>query len=376
MNKNKKILITLGDVSGIGPEIVIKALNSVKMSVETQDMCIVGNRDVFFKTALELGLPVPKGLEIIDIPFNLSNLKIGESTRESGKHSLLSLKKCCELTKDNFVRAIMTAPISKKSLNMAGHHYSGQTEVLKDFLGTGSLCKNTNKPINITASSKKGYQRIKGGIKRVISNLNTSNKLYGPEMMFVAGELRVMLLTRHLKLSEITQNLSTEKIMCSIITLKNSLEKDFKIKDPKIAICGLNPHAGENGVFGLEEEYFFRPAINQLRERYAINVEGPFPADSLWAKAAKSFMINQKPEYDAYVACYHDQGLIPVKMLAMDTAVNLTINLPVIRTSPCHGTAYDIAGKNKADYRSMIESVKLADDLSSNKEIPLVKEKI
>ncbi len=365
MNDNKKILITIGDVAGIGPEIVIKALNSVKTGIEYKDICIVGNEDIFYRTALELGLPVPRNIEIVNIPVDISRLKYGAPSQETGKHSLLSLKKSCEMAKEGYARAIVTAPISKKSLNMANFHYSGQTEILKEFLGSGSLYKNL-------AESRQNSQSLKDSIKNLLSKFKNQNKLYGPEMLFVAENLRVLLLTRHVKLSEIPQNLSLEKILASIITLKLSLEFDFGIKEPKIALCGLNPHAGENGIFGLEEEYFFNPAVKQLKEKYSVNIEGPFPADTLWAIAAKAFMANEKPKYDAYIACYHDQGLIPVKMLAMDYAVNTTINLPVIRTSPCHGTAYDIAGKNKANYTSMIEAVKLANKLSSDKKRQLI----
>lgn len=360
MENSKKILITLGDAGGIGPETVIKALNSVKTGIEFNDICIVGNEDIFFRTALELGLPAPKGIEVVNIPFDMSKLQYAKPTPENGKHSLLSLKKCCDLAKNGFARAIVTAPISKKSLNMAGYHYSGQTEILKEYLGSGHLYKKI-------VDSRQNNCSIKENIKKIISRFKNTSKFYGPEMLFVAEELRVLLLTRHIKLSEISQNLNLEKIIGSIITLKLSLETDFNINEPKIALCGLNPHAGENGIFGLEEEYFLIPAVKQLREKYSVNIEGPFPADTLWAKAAKSYMSNKKPEYDAYIACYHDQGLIPVKMLAMDYAVNTTINLPVIRTSPCHGTAYDIAGKNKADYRSIIEAIKLANRLSSDK---------
>ena len=357
MSENKKILITLGDVGGIGPEIAIKALNSI--DIKSEDICIVGSKEIFYKTAVELGLHVPKISEIIDIPFDLSKLKIGEPTKENGKHSMLCLIKCCDLVKKGFARAIVTAPVSKKSINMAGYNYSGQTEILKKFLGAGFLDKNKD------VQTPKKYQLFKGNIKKVFSKLNNSKKLYGPEMLFVAKDLRVLLLTRHIKLCEVSQNLCAEKILASIIILKYSLENDFNIKNPKIALCGLNPHAGENGVFGLEEEYFFTPAIKQLREKYSIDIEGPFSADTLWVKAARAFNNNKKLPYDAYVSCYHDQGLIPVKMLAMETAVNTTINLPVIRTSPCHGTAFDLVGKNKADFQSMFEAIKLADNISS-----------
>lgn len=338
MTSDKKILITLGDIGGIGPEIVLKALNSFNV----KGIIVIGNGEAFYKTAFELDLPMPQNIEIVDIPFDYSKIKIGEPTPESGKHSMASLVKACDLTKEGKARAIVTAPISKKSINMAGFNFTGQTEILKKYLKESR-------------------------IKRVLDSFNQSNKSNGPEMLFVADNLRVMLLTRHIKIGEVSQNLKTDNILASILTLNNSLEKDFNVSNPKIALCALNPHGGENGILGLEEEYFLIPAINQLREKHSINIEGPFPSDTLWAKTAKSCLSGEKPYYDAYVACYHDQGLIPIKMLAMDTAVNVTINLPVIRTSPCHGTAYDIAGMNIADHRSMVEAIKLAESISSVK---------
>jgi 4-hydroxythreonine-4-phosphate dehydrogenase len=345
MTNNKKILITLGDVGGIGPEVVIKALCSGKIGVSLDDICIVGNSEVFSKTARDLGLSMEGNVEIVDVPFDISTLKVGETSPEAGKHSLLALQKACELVKDNKARAIATAPVSKKSINMAGHHYTGQTEILKDFLGAGSLYKDVDSPF--------------------ARSLKPSKRQKQPEMLFVSENLRVLLLTRHIKLADVAHNLSKESVLTSIVTLALSLKKDFGVENPKIALCGLNPHAGESGLFGMEEEYILMPVIKQLRDKYSITVEGPFPADTLWAKMAKPFFAGQKLEYDAYVACYHDQGLIPVKLLAMDTAVNTSINLPVIRTSPSHGTAYDIAGMNKANYMSMIEAIKLADALSS-----------
>lgn len=338
MTNTKKFLITLGDVGGIGPEIVIKALNSFKIN----DAVVVGSGEVFYKTAYELDLPIPNNIEIIDIPFDFLKQKIGEPTPESGKNAMLSLIKCCELAKDGDARAIITAPISKKAVNMAGYNFSGQTEILKKYLQESP-------------------------IKRVLSSFNQQVRSNDPEMLFIAGNLRVMLLTRHIKLGEVPQNLKVDNILGSILALNNSLEEDFGIKNPKIALCALNPHAGEDGIFGLEEEYFLTPAINQLREKHSVDIEGPFPSDTLWAKAANAFHRGEKLQYDAYVACYHDQGLIPVKMLAMETAVNVTINLPVTRTSPCHGTAYDIAGKNIADFTSMVEAIKLAECISSVK---------
>ncbi len=336
MNSTKKILVTLGDTGGIGPEIAIKALNSFNPG----DIALVGNGEVLYKTASELNLAVPGNIEIIDIPFDPKKMIKGEPTPESGRHSMLSLIKCCELAKTGSARAIVTAPISKKSINMAGYNFPGQTEILRKYLKENR-------------------------IKRTLAKFMHSSRNTDPEMLFVSGNLRVMLLTRHVKLADVPGILKTEKILSSIMALNNSLKNDFNIKSPKIALCALNPHAGEDGIFGMEEEYLFMPAVSHLRKKHSVDIEGPFPADTLWAKAAKTFLNREKMPYDAYVASYHDQGLIPVKMLAMETAVNTTINLPVIRTSPSHGTAYDIAGRNVADYRSMVEAVKLADCISS-----------
>lgn len=326
MQNNKKIAITIGDVGGIGPEIIIKALNSPELSVNLDKFLIIGNKNLFYKTADELDLNFPENIEIFDIPLNILNLVIGKPTVESGKHSFLALKKACELVQNNKIRAIVTAPLSKEAINLAGYHYSGQTEILEKYL-------------------------------------KTSENLY-PEMLFVADNLRVMLLTRHISLGSVSSLLTIDGIKNSILALNKSLIKDFKLKNPKIAVCGLNPHAGENGLLGHEENSLIKPALEELKNKYKINIEGPFPADTLWAKAAKTYMKGKTLPYDAYVACYHDQGLIPVKMLAMDKAVNTTINLSVIRTSPSHGTAYDIAGQNKANPQSIIEAINLANLLS------------
>ena len=342
MKKTKKIAITIGDAGGIGPEIIIKALNSPEISALSCEFLLIGNKNLFYDTAAKLGLILPSSIEILDIPLDISKLIIGKPTLESGKHSFLALKEACKLAKNGLraeteraisssqnaitrISAIVTAPLSKEAINKAGYHYTGQTEILEEFLKTGKNKK--------------------------------------PEMLFVAENLRVMLLTRHVKIGSVPSILTIEGILKSILALNTSLIKDFKLIKPKIAVCGLNPHAGENGLLGNEEDYLIKPALDKLKNKYEIDVEGPFPADTLWAKAANAYLKNEALPYDAYVACYHAQGLIPVKMLAMDKAVNTTINLAVIRTSPSHGTAYDIAGQDKANYQSMIESIKLANIL-------------
>jgi len=321
--KPAKIAVTIGDIGGIGVEIIIKTLNSENLSAEPQDIILVGSKKAFLQKADELGLKIPNELQFANIEADLSVFEKGKHTAEGGEHAFQALEIACELVKCDKVKTICTAPVSKESLNLAGHFFSGQTEVIARFL-------------------------------------NGSN----PEMLFAAGDLKVLLLTRHLKLSEVAKNLSVEGVVASILALNNSLVHNFKIPRPKLCICGLNPHAGENGILGDEETKIIKPALEILRKNHGIIIDDPFPADTLWAKTAKTYSNGEKLPYDAYIACYHDQGLIPMKMLAMEKAVNTTINLSAVRTSPSHGTAYDIASKNIADFQSMAEALNLADFLA------------
>jgi 4-hydroxythreonine-4-phosphate dehydrogenase len=322
---SKKIAITIGDPVGIGPEIIIKALNSLP---DSSKYLLIGNKDIFAKTAESINVKIPENVEIIDIPCDLSGINVGQDGIESGRLSFYALKKACELANSKEIRAIVTAPLSKKAINMAGFNFSGQTEILQKYLATDRGLKNK------------------------------------AEMLFVSKDFRVLLLTRHIKLSSVSESLKSDSIIETINALNNSLIKDFKVSKPRLAICGLNPHAGEDGLIGNEEKETLIPVINELKQKFNIDIEGPFPADTLWVKAAKPYLNDQKQPYDAYIACYHDQGLIPIKLLAMDSTVNVTINLPVIRTSPAHGTAFDIAGKNIANYSSMLHAIKLADTIS------------
>lgn len=301
---NKKIAITCGDFNGIGPEIIIKALN--KLNLPPEKICIIGAKSLFSKLNTEY--------EFIEIPFEKSWLKLGEETKEAGEFSYNCLAKACELAKNKKIKAIVTAPVSKNAMHLAGHKFSGQTEVIEMFL-------------------------------------ENSQKDEKAEMLFVSKDFRVLLLTRHVALKniKITKNLLIEKIK----RINRVLVQNFGIEKPRIALCALNPHAGENGILGNEETKEFFPAIEFLRKE-GIDVTNPLPADTLFVKASKPYLNNQKQPYDVYCACYHDQGLIPIKVLAMDNTVNMTAGLSVIRTSPAHGTAYDIAGKNIADENSMI----------------------
>lgn len=311
---NKKIAITTGDVNGIGAEITIKALN--KLNLPKENVIIISNPEV---------LSGFSNYEIIEIPFDKENIKHGELTAESGEFSFQCLKKACEMAKAGEIDAIVTAPVSKETLHLAGHKFNGQTEVLQHFLA-------------------KENQHA--------------------EMLFVAGDFRVLLLTRHVALKEIT--LDKDEIINKIADLDKFFKVKFGIESPDFALCAFNPHAGEHGILGREEIEILQPAVNELRQK-GVNITNPLPADTLFINAAKNYLNPQETYqlinsstyrlYDCYIACYHDQGLIPIKTVASDKTVNMTIGLDVIRTSPCHGTAFDIAGKNLASEDSMIEAI-------------------
>jgi len=302
-----KVAILTGDPNGIGAEVTLKALKFLNLPkdkiVLISNKSIIGDYDDY---------------ELIEIPYNKEDIRFGQVTKEAGEFSFQSLKKVCELKP----KAIVTAPVAKNALHLAGHFYNGQTEVLQKYLG---------------GDNKKA------------------------EMLFVAGDFRVLLLTRHCALKDI--KLTKEIVINKIENLSKVFEDKFRIKNPKFALCGLNPHAGEDGILGTEEIEILIPAVEYLRKE-GIDVSYPKPSDTLFIKAGQCYYTDKKDEYDCYIACYHDQGLIPIKTVAGDKAVNTTIGLDIIRTSPAHGTAFDIAGKNIANPDSMIEAIKLALKLS------------
>lgn len=306
----KKIAITAGDFNGIGPEVITKALN--KLDLPYEKVALIGAKELFY------GLK--KDYEIVEVPFESEWLEYGSETKETGDFSYNCLVKASEMAKNSEIAAIVTAPVSKNAMHLAGHFFSGQTEVIEKNLSNPSIGEKA-------------------------------------EMLFVCDDFRVLLLTRHIPLKDvqITKELLIEKIQRIDRVLKNN----FGIKRPKIALCSLNPHAGENGILGDDEIIEFAPALKYLREK-GIDVSDPLPSDTLFPKAAKAYLNESKQPFDCYCACYHDQGLIPIKALAMDKTVNMTVGLSIIRTSPAHGTAYDIAGKNLADETSMICAIKEA----------------
>ena len=301
-----KIIITTGDPNGIGAEITIKALNL--LNLPTKDIAIITNSKVLNSYGI-----LNNNYEIIEVDYP-NKVVPGEISAQAGDFSYKLLKKACELNP----KFIVTAPTSKEAMHLAGYNFQGQTEVLEHHLAHG-------------------------GQKA--------------EMLFVSKDFRVLLLTRHCALKDVSKTITKELIIEKTERLRSFFQNKLNIKKPSFALCSLNPHAGENGIIGTEETEEILPAIEAVRKR-GINITNPLPADTLFVKAIQSYLNGEKLPYDCYIACYHDQGLIPIKSIAARKTVNMTIGLDIIRTSPSHGTAFDIAGKNIANAESMLEAIK------------------
>jgi 4-hydroxythreonine-4-phosphate dehydrogenase len=322
----KKLAITMGDPGGIGAEIIVKALLSPKVS-RVSIPIIIGNSVVMKETLRVLNVPstlriirspeeakpLKNSIDCIDIGI-MNKIKKNRPSAKGGRACVSYIKKAVEFALHKSVDGIVTAPISKEALKMAGVSWPGHTEMLADF---------------------------------------TKTKDYA--MMFIGEPLRIILVTIHTALKDIPRSITQEKIVKTIRFAKKACDM-LKIKNPRIAVAGLNPHAGEAGRFGDEEIKKIIPAIQESRKEH-IPVSGPYPPDTVFYKAYKG-------EIDIVVCMYHDQGLIPLKMIAFDRGVNLTLGLPFIRTSPDHGTAYDIAWKGIASPSSMIEAIKVAAKLN------------
>ena len=260
---------------------------------------------------------VGKG-QVLSLEINHEiKLRPGEVSKSGGMIAGKALEMALKLALTGEAQAVVTAPISKEALNLAGYSYPGHTEF---------FAENT--------------------------------KVEDVVMILLSGGFRVGLVTTHCALSEVAQLLTSEKILRKLQIANQDLRTRFKIANPRIAVAALNPHAGENGMFGHEEQEIITPAIAAAR-KLGLDVSGPFPADTLFARI-------DKQKFDLYLAMYHDQGLIPLKMKTFGKGVNYTAGLPFIRTSPDHGTAFDIAGKGMADSSSMEEAIKLAVELAKN----------
>lgn len=300
-----KIAITTGDPNGIGAEITIKALN--ELDLPQDKIVLISNKDV-----LDYYGKLDKKYDIIEIPFDKRDIKVGKVTKEAGEFSFQSLLKVCEIKP----KAIVTAPVAKNAMYLAGHTFNGQTEVLQKYLAH-------------------------------------DNQL--AEMLFVANNFRVLLLTRHCALKDVY--LTKEIIIKKITNLVKTFNNHFNIPNPRFALCGFNPHSGEDGILGREEIDILIPAVKELQAQ-GVDISMPLPADTLFVKAGNHYFKGEKDDYDCYIANYHDQGLIPIKTVAGDKTVNMTIGLDIIRTSPGHGTAFDIAGQNIADPNGMISAIR------------------
>jgi 4-hydroxythreonine-4-phosphate dehydrogenase len=324
------IAITVGDINGIGPEIILKALSKSEIrnacrsviigpkSVLTQQLNFA-DKDLQLREVSELEERewFEKEIEVLDAGNGeRAEADFGNISAKAGEIAARALQIAINMALDRKVDAITTAPISKKALNLAGYDYPGQTEFLAEKTRTEEVV-----------------------------------------MVLLSGHFRVGLVTTHCPISSVARLLSKEKILQKLQILKKDLRDRFKIPNPKIAVAALNPHAGESGLFGTEETDIILPAIHAAK-KIGIEVKGPFPADTLFAHL-------EQQEFDAYLAMYHDQGLIPLKLKFFGRAVNYTAGLPIIRTSPDHGTAFDIAGKGVADSGSMEEAIKLAIAMAS-----------
>ena len=326
-----QLAVTLGDPAGIGPEVVLKALADRSVTADCQIM-IVGNRQVLQQTfdrlrGLTSDLANPETFHILEVAGEADEIAWGAGTAATGAASFAYLETAIAHTLAGEFDGIVTAPTSKSLWKAAGHDYPGQTELLAD----------------------------RAGIER-----------FG--MLFVARSphtgwmLRTLLATTHIPLSRVPSALSPALLSLKLELLAECLQQQFGIDRPHIAISGLNPHSGENGQLGSEEADWLLPWLESQRQQHPDwQLEGLTPPDTLWVKAGRAW-YDRPPDHtpDAYLAMYHDQGLIPVKLMAFDRAVNTTIGLPFIRTSPDHGTAFDIAGLGIADATSMKSAIELA----------------
>jgi 4-hydroxythreonine-4-phosphate dehydrogenase len=316
-----KLAISLGDPSGINSEILLKALN--KLPKRNISYVIYGSKKALEKakklTGVDLNIKEIKSInDVVKSGIYLINLydldvELGSPSNETGKASVIYLENAVKDVLEKKADALITLPISKQWIMESGFPYAGHTDYLAEVSGA---------------------------------------KEYA--MVLMCKKLKVALITTHIPLKDVPSQITKEKIISKIRLINGEFKEKFGISKPKIAILGLNPHASDNGNIGNEEQNIILPAVKTLRED-GIEITGPLSPDTAF---------NRYKDFDIYVAMYHDQGLIPLKLLCFRKAVNITLGLPFIRTSPDHGTGYDIAGKNIADPSSTIEAVKLAISLS------------
>ncbi|MGC8713507.1 MAG: 4-hydroxythreonine-4-phosphate dehydrogenase PdxA [Leptodesmis sp.] len=355
-----RLAITLGDPAGIGPEVILKALADPAMTSNCE-ITIVGSRPVLektYQTLLAQGvsepLADPDRLTLLDVGLDQDTeqqLVWGQSTIVSGAASYEYLETAIAHALVGDFQGIVTGPISKSAWKAAGFHYPGQTELLAE----------------------------RAGVERF-------GMLFVARSPYTGWTLRTLLATTHIPLAEVPKTLNADLMTQKLELLVECLQQDFGLTTPTIAIAGLNPHSGEQGQLGTEEQTWLIPWLQEMRDRFPqLHLDGPIPPDTLWVnpgqawfgpQSANSKLKTQNSQLktpaaaDAYLALYHDQGLIPVKLMAFDCAVNTSIGLPFVRTSPDHGTAFDIAGQGIADASSMQAAIGLAAELSRQRVQP------
>jgi 4-hydroxythreonine-4-phosphate dehydrogenase len=340
-----RVAVSLGDPAGIGPEVVLKALATLARdaSVDLRSIVLFGTTSVLkqaldhLATKVEDGLlPRLEDLTLHDVPLPQPwpGLTSGQESAATGAASFAYLKTAIEQTVAGQFDAIVTAPIAKSAWKAAGHDYPGQTELLAEG----------------------------AGVRRFAM-------AFVAESPYTGWQLRTLLATTHIPLRQVPDALTPGVMTTKLDLLIECLQRNFGIPEPRIAVAGLNPHSGEGGQLGQEELEWLIPWLEHERTRYPkVQLDGPIPADTLWVRPGQAWFGTDATAaaatHDGYLALYHDQGLIPVKLMGFDRAVNTTIGLPFIRTSPDHGTAFDIAGQGVAKANSMVAALKLAIQLA------------
>lgn len=312
MIEKARLALTAGDPAGIGPEVLLRALAAAGRP--EADITVYGSAEILRERARRFGLPAPEacGARLVDIPLD-GAIVPARISAAAGHAAARAVLRAVDDAKAGRVQALVTAPLNKESLHAAGYPWPGHTELLADAAGTPDVA-----------------------------------------MMFVGGGLRVALLTIHRSLRSVPDAVTGDEVRRVVRLVHRELAR-FGGARGRIGLCGLNPHAGESGLFGREEIDVLAPAVAALRAE-GIDVSGPYPADTLFVRA-------QRGDFDAVIAGYHDQGLVPVKLAAFGHAVNVTIGLPFVRTSVDHGTGFDIVEQGTADGSSMVEALKVAEEL-------------
>jgi len=319
-DKKPVIGFTCGDINGIGVEIIIKTLSDNRILDFCTPVIFANNKlinfyrkslpdiNINFTSVRELNRINHKQINLFNCWEEEVNINPGILNEIGGKYAVKSLTSAGQALKDNLINGLVTAPIHKSNTQTGDFKFTGHTPYLKNLFGATDIA-----------------------------------------MFMIADNMRVALLTEHVAVHDIAKNITKDNIMSKLQVINNSLKRDFNINKPRIAVLGLNPHAGDEGLIGKEEEEIIKPAIKESKHR-DVFCFGPYPADAFFARG-------QYEKFDAVLAMYHDQGLIPFKSLAIGEGVNYTAGLPGVRTSPDHGVAFDIAGKGKADESSFREAI-------------------